>query len=81
MEPPRIAILIPAFNEEKTIADVIQGALKFGDVFVVDDGSTDKTAEVAEKVVPPSCPSERIMDTIPLSILVTDCSETRGTLE
>jgi len=49
MEPPRIAILIPAFNEEKTIAEVIQGALKFGDVFVFDDGSTDKTAEVAEK--------------------------------
>jgi len=49
METPRIAILIPAFNEEKTIADVIQGALRFGDVFVSDDGSTDKTAEVAEK--------------------------------
>jgi len=49
METPRIAILIPAFNEEKTIADVIQGALRFGDVFVSDDGSTDKTAEVAER--------------------------------
>ena len=49
METPRIAILIPAFNEEKTIADVIQGALRFGDVFVSDDGSTDKTAEVAKR--------------------------------
>jgi glycosyltransferase involved in cell wall biosynthesis len=49
METPRIAILIPAFNEEKTIADVVQGALEFGDVFVSNDGSTDKTAEVAER--------------------------------
>jgi hypothetical protein len=49
MEAPRIAILIPAFNEEKTIASVILGTLRFGDVFVSDDGSTDKTAEIAER--------------------------------
>jgi glycosyltransferase involved in cell wall biosynthesis len=47
METFRIAILIPAFNEERTIGSVIEGALRFGDVFVSDDGSTDQTAEVA----------------------------------
>ena len=49
METPRVAILIPAFNEERTIGAVIEGTLKFGDVFVSDDGSTDRTAEVAER--------------------------------
>jgi glycosyltransferase involved in cell wall biosynthesis len=49
METPRIAILIPAFNEERTIGAVIDGAMRFGDIFVSDDGSTDKTAEVATR--------------------------------
>jgi len=49
VETPRIAILIPAFNEERTIGAVIDGAVKFGDVFVSDDGSSDRTAEVAER--------------------------------
>ena len=43
-------ILIPAFNEEKTIATVIRVALEsqLGPVLVVDDGSSDGTATVAE---------------------------------
>jgi glycosyltransferase involved in cell wall biosynthesis len=45
VETPQIAILIPAFNEEGTIGAVIGGALKFGDVFVCDDGSTDSTSQ------------------------------------
>lgn len=45
METPRIAILIPAFNEERTVGDVITGSLRFGDVFVSDDGSTDSTSD------------------------------------
>jgi len=47
VETPRIAILIPAFNEEGTIGAVIDDAVKFGDVFVSDDGSTDSTAKLA----------------------------------
>jgi glycosyltransferase involved in cell wall biosynthesis len=44
-------ILIPAFNEEKTIAPVIQVALesRLGPVLVVDDGSSDETKRVAEQ--------------------------------
>jgi glycosyltransferase involved in cell wall biosynthesis len=44
-------ILIPAFNEEKTIASVICVALEsaLGPVLVVDDGSSDQTKSVAEK--------------------------------
>lgn len=42
-----IAVL-PAFNEEKTIADVLEKTRSFVDeMIVVDDGSTDRTREVA----------------------------------
>ncbi len=41
-------IVIPAYNEEKRIADVVRAARPFADgVLVVDDGSTDATAAVA----------------------------------
>lgn len=42
-------IVIPAYNEEQTIHDVLQSAVTISDrVLVVDDGSTDRTAEIAE---------------------------------
>ena len=42
---------IPAFNEEKTIARVVLGAQKHAHVVVVcDDGSTDLTGEIAERL-------------------------------
>jgi glycosyltransferase involved in cell wall biosynthesis len=42
---------IPACNEETTIAKVVVGALRHADkVLVVDDGSSDATAEIAEKL-------------------------------
>jgi len=41
-------IVIPAYNEESTISGVIQGVHKFcTSIVVVDDGSEDRTAEVA----------------------------------
>lgn len=43
---PRIAILIPALNEELAIRHVVQSALAvLPDVIVIDDGSTDRTLE------------------------------------
>jgi len=48
---PRIIACIPAFNEEKTIAKVVIKAQKHADVVLVcDDGSSDMTAEIAEKL-------------------------------
>jgi glycosyltransferase involved in cell wall biosynthesis len=42
---------IPAYNEEKTIAKVVVRAMKHVDkVVVVDDGSTDDTATIAERL-------------------------------
>jgi UDP-N-acetylglucosamine---dolichyl-phosphate N-acetylglucosaminyltransferase len=45
----RVAIVIPAYNEEQTISEVIRGLKQygFGTLIVVDDGSSDRTGELA----------------------------------
>jgi dolichol-phosphate mannosyltransferase len=44
----RVLVLIPAYNEEKRIARALAGMPTVADlVLVVDDGSTDRTADVA----------------------------------
>ena len=48
MGRPRVAIVIPAFNEEKTITKVVKAANKFGKSIVVNDGSKDRTGEKAK---------------------------------
>jgi glycosyltransferase involved in cell wall biosynthesis len=51
----KLVVIIPAFNEEKTIANVINSipkriaGIKKIEVLVVDDGSTDKTADLARR--------------------------------
>ena len=46
-----IIIGIPAYNEEKNIAILISKLKKITDsIIVCDDGSTDLTAEIAEKM-------------------------------
>ena len=45
------SVIIPAFNEEETVAKVVEVTKKLSyvdEVIVVDDGSTDKTVEEAE---------------------------------
>ncbi|NJE25873.1 glycosyltransferase family 2 protein [Thermococcus sp. MV5] len=42
-------IVIPAYNEELTIGSVVALARKYGDVLVVDDGSNDRTSEIAKE--------------------------------
>ncbi len=45
-----IIVTIPCYNEEKFIGDIVAKSVKYADhVVVIDDGSTDKTAEIAEK--------------------------------
>ena len=45
-----ISVVIPAYNEEKSIGSVVTSARDFShDVIVIDDGSTDRTAEIARK--------------------------------
>ncbi len=48
----KIAVLIPCYNEEKTIEKVVKdsfAALPNAKVYVYDNNSTDRTAELAEK--------------------------------
>ena len=44
----KIGIVIPAFNESKTIKNIVLGANEFGIPIVVDDGSLDNTADIAK---------------------------------
>jgi glycosyltransferase involved in cell wall biosynthesis len=46
--PPAILALIPAYDEGPRIAAVVNGALTFLPVVVIDDGSTDETSAQAE---------------------------------
>lgn len=52
----KLSLIIPAFNEEKTVGIVLDSVLKLKllgidkEIIVVDDGSSDKTAEIIEKV-------------------------------
>ena len=47
-EASKIFCVIPAFNEEKTITEVVRGAAERVDrVVVVDDGSSDRTYDLA----------------------------------
>ena len=48
-EGTSITAVIPAFNEQKTVARIVEGAKKHVDeVIVVDDGSVDSTGSVAK---------------------------------
>ncbi len=49
---PSVVAIVPAFNEEHTIASVLQLLCtfpRFKEVIVVDDGSTDATADIAAR--------------------------------
>jgi glycosyltransferase involved in cell wall biosynthesis len=50
--PPRLLVVIPAFNEQEALQGVlgeVHAALPEADVLVVNDGSTDRTSQVARR--------------------------------
>lgn len=49
-----IAVILPAFNEESTIADTIcafNAALPYAGIFVINNNSSDRTAEIAKQTL------------------------------
>jgi len=50
LEKSEIAIIIPCFNEEKTIITVVKNASYYGIPIIVDDKSTDKSIENLNKI-------------------------------
>jgi glycosyltransferase involved in cell wall biosynthesis len=52
-EKEKIAILIPAYNEEKYIEGVIKDCAPYGlDMVIIDDGSADSTAAKVQSLIP-----------------------------
>lgn len=50
MKKSDVVVIIPAYNEEKYLADVLKNVKKTGyDWVVVDDGSTDTTTSIAKR--------------------------------
>jgi glycosyltransferase involved in cell wall biosynthesis len=50
LEPHKIAVLVPCYNEEATVAKVVEdfhAALPAAEIFVFDNNSTDNTGSVA----------------------------------
>jgi len=48
---PKLSVIVPAFNEEATVADVVQHLLSVPsllEIIVVDDASTDRTFEIVQ---------------------------------
>ena len=50
MDKYRVGIVIPALNESATIVGIVKAVGKYGIPIVIDDGSTDNTAEWALQV-------------------------------
>jgi glycosyltransferase involved in cell wall biosynthesis len=51
--PPQLSVVVPVFNEERTLAEIVRRVLAVplrSEVLIVDDGSTDGTAAIAGRL-------------------------------
>ena len=51
--PPRVAAIVPAYNEQETLAEVLKvldSTTLVDEILVVSDGSTDRTVEIARSM-------------------------------
>ena len=73
MDRHRVAIIIPTLNESNTIANIVQSVLPSGRVIVVDDGSTDNSAQLASNAGAELFDIRLILGTTRQSILACLC--------
>lgn len=50
MEKFKVAVVIPCYNEQKTLIKLIKSINKFADPLVVDDASIDRTAKILKEL-------------------------------
>lgn len=51
--PVNLSVIIPVYNEEKTIAEIVRRVQKTGlaqEILIVDDGSTDGTRQILQEI-------------------------------
>jgi glycosyltransferase involved in cell wall biosynthesis len=56
MSEPRLSIVVPVYNEERTLAEIIarvQNACPFAQLILVDDGSTDDSQAILRRLARP----------------------------
>ncbi|MDP8219616.1 MAG: glycosyltransferase family 2 protein [Candidatus Theseobacter exili] len=62
-------VVIPAYNEELTIKEVVSRSLKYADVCVVNDGSKDRTEEIVNSIHGVKCITHTSNTHIPKAII------------
>jgi dolichol-phosphate mannosyltransferase len=65
----RVLIIIPAYNEEDTIEEVVRLAGKYGDVCVVNDASRDRTESIVKGITGVHCITHVKNTHIPRAVL------------
>src|SRR5205814_9745638 len=77
--PPRLSIVVPAYNEAARLGRSLQEIIRYlndarepSEVIVVDDGSTDETAEIAR---------QSLQDSVFVSTRVVRYEAMRGTAD
>jgi len=84
-DEPRLTVIIPCFNEElrlgshlREVKSYLDAHLPGSEILVIDDGSKDKTRQVAEEILgpgsvisqPPSAPESRLRADVSFSSLM-----------
>jgi dolichol-phosphate mannosyltransferase len=65
----RSIVVIPAYNEAQNIRQVVEGAMKYADVCVVNDGSKDRTEEIVMSISGVKCINHARNTHIPQAII------------
>jgi dolichol-phosphate mannosyltransferase len=65
----KMVVIIPAYNEEKNIAEVIRRTLPYADICVVNDASRDRTEEIVKTFATVKCISHSQNTHIPQAVL------------